>query len=136
MTENVTKNVTLTLTPKQRRALAELASGATWADAAQAAGVTMRTMHRWRNHPAFVAAMRRVTRGALHDAARRLMGNAETAVDALIELAGGGDDDDDIAEGVRLRAADLLLTYAVRLQELADFAERLDVLEAALANVD
>lgn len=114
------------LTAKQRRAIAALLSGATKTQAASAAGVTARTLARWRDDDAFSAELKRITRQATDDAAVRLSG----MVDKSLTVIGSLLDDANAADSVRLRAALATLDAHLRLLEVIDFDERLAALEA------
>lgn len=63
-------------TPRQRRALAVLAGGGTAVEAAAAAGVTDRTLRRWRTDPDF--------RRALEDETDRLLDDHRLRAGALV----------------------------------------------------
>ena len=102
------------LTGPQRAALDALAGGATRDQAATVAKRTRRTVDRWlADDPAFGEALNDVTGQAIADAARRLAVTLDLAVTAITDLLAG----DDTPAHVRLRAAQLAIDGAVRLQE-------------------
>lgn len=114
------------LSAKQRRALDALLSGATPAQAAAAAGVSGRTLARWRNESAFDGALRAASRQALDDATVQLASRVHEVLATLDELRADGD----APAGVRLRAAQAQLDAFLRLHELTDIQARLDALES------
>ena len=114
------------LTPKQLIALDALLSGKRASDAAQAAGVSATSVYRWLNTDAtFAAAMRSFETTALQDLGRKL-GTLGQAVGVALE------DGLDAAQpiGIRLRAADCVLSRLLALAELTQVIARLEALEA------
>jgi hypothetical protein len=114
------------LSPKQRRALLALADGATNRQAAQQAGVSERSIQRWRSAPAFAEALRTAEGDRLSDVARQLTALSLTAAATLAEIL----DDKTLPVFARLRAAQLVLEHGQRLHDMRLFAARLDALEA------
>lgn len=123
MSQNVQE--TRRLTPKQRRALDALLSGATVGHASGAAGVTTRTLARWRLQPDFSHELRRRTTQAVGDATRRLAGSLDVAVDVLRLVMLDATE----PAAVRVRAAKVALDTGLRLMELTEVLERLETLE-------
>lgn len=116
------------LTPKQQRALRALLTCKNVAEAAAAASVGERTLHRWRSEPEFRAALS-LAEGELLDAAtRRLLALHERAIDALEALIDGAQTD-----SVRLQAARVAIEASLKLRELRDIDQRIAALEAAMA---
>lgn len=115
------------LTTKQHRAVFALADGATNRLAAQRAGVSERSIQRWRSLPAFADALRTAEGDRLSDVARQLTALSLTATATLAEIL----DDKTQPVFARLRAAQLALEHGQRLHEMRLFAARLDALEAA-----
>jgi hypothetical protein len=77
------------LTPGQQLAITALASGLSYSEAAEAAGVGRRTLFEWRQLPGFAAALRDELQ-ALRDAAgARLLGLAGRAIDSLEKVLAG-----------------------------------------------
>jgi len=129
MSENVQQKKQLT--PRQLRAVDALLSGATYQDAAKSAGVTDKTLSRWRKQPAFDDELRRRGTVAVSDASRRLTGTLDNAVDVLREVM----NDEEAPQSVRIRAARYILDAATKLLELSEVMERLEALEQVVANV-
>lgn len=117
------------LTTKQRAAIAALLEGQTQATAATAAGVGRQTVSRWLSEPAFSAALREGSDGAIRAASARLAALTEHAIAAIAATMA-----QPMTPGatVRLRAADTLLSQALRIREHADILERLAILEAKI----
>lgn len=95
--------------------------------AAEAVGVSRRTLERWANDATFSTAVRDAQDMATRQAARRLAGGLAAAVKHMIHLAEHAED-----EGVRLRACSAVVDAAVRLREHADLADRITGLETAV----
>ncbi len=94
-------------------------------DAAQAAGVGVRTVKRRCADPQFMRQVRRQRAELLEQAAGRLVAGLSAAVLTLSQLL--VDDD----ANVRLKASDKLLTHAVRMTELVTLEQRVAQLEQA-----
>jgi len=118
----------MAMTAKKQRAIVALLTERTTADAAGAAGVGLRTLHRWLAEDGeFQAALRQAEEGAIDHAVRRLVGLQDTAIAVLAAVL----DTDDISAGVRVRAAGMVLENVLRLRELRTLEERIAALEAA-----
>lgn len=120
------------LKESQHKALAALMSESTIAKAAQASGVSERTLYRWLGDPAFSGAYRSARRAAVELAMSRLQRSAAAAADVLVELAS----DRTTAAPVRLGAAREVLDLALRSLEHDDLEARLAALEAAHAQLE
>ena len=127
MSQNVPqKSALMKLSPAKRRAIAALLFEKTLQDAAQAAGVSRKTLQRWSRQPDFIAAMKETERAALADVSRaliRLAGLASSALEDALQ-------DEDIR--IRVRAADIVLSRLLQLRELVDLDERVSKLEEIL----
>ena len=124
MGEKVTEN---DLKPRQVAAIAALLATGKIPDASTAAGVSTKTVYAWLRQDAFKAELRQAESDALRGLARRLAGLGESAADALKDAL---DSEQNI--GVRLRAADLVLSRVPALFELVNLVDRLERLEARL----
>ena len=124
MTENVSKN----LTSKQRKAVDALVGGAKVKDAAIAAGVTPRTMARWRDQKGFTAEVQRLQVLTRRDSTTRLIGNADNMLDVLLSIA----EDDETPPAVRVRASLGWLDHKHRSVEQTELEERIAALEEKL----
>ena len=102
--DKMQQNTTLSteLSPTQFRIIADLISGASMVDAAEASGVDRSTIYRWKQDvPAFAEALRRARNeisDRLRDGYRTLAANAIETVAEILRAA-------DTPPGVRLRAA-------------------------------
>ena len=118
------------LTSRQRAVIELLLTGHTISSAATSARVSRKTIQRWlAGNPEFVAALRAGSDVALQSAARRLAVMTDYAINAIIGImqnGGGG------RSGPQLRAAEMILSHAVRYSEHADLLERLALLEQRL----
>jgi hypothetical protein len=106
-----------------------LAAGATYEDAAQAAGISERTVRRRMADPDFRARLWE-TRGRYLD--RALGRLSEISVEAVDALAGLLSSD---SERVRLRAAVVVLDHGRKLREAGEIEERLVVLEESVREI-
>jgi hypothetical protein len=113
------------LTPRQRRTIAALLSSRSVPDAAQAAHVGARTLYRWLTEPKFRAALVDAEGGAIDQATRRLIGMQDGAIDLLADVM----QDMKVNTAVRLRAAQNVLDYLLKLRELRNVEGRLAALE-------
>jgi hypothetical protein len=112
------------LTRKQESLIAALLSEKTHASAASKAGISLATLQRWLNVPAFKAAYRQARRALVEAAVGQLQGAASDAVEALKRSMTCGRPADET------RAALGVLDHAVKAVELLDLAERVEELEA------
>jgi hypothetical protein len=113
------------LTSAQLRALEALMTSATVQDAAEAAGVGRRTLHRWLETEPFRAALRQLETEALQGVSRRLSTLAAQSIDVLQDVLTS----DESRPVDKLQAAKIVLTSVTPLKELADFGPRLEDLE-------
>ncbi|MFZ2358200.1 MAG: hypothetical protein WA040_02535 [Anaerolineae bacterium] len=119
----------VTITPRQTLAIASLLASGKVADAAKAADVAPKTVYAWLNQPAFQAALSDAAAHALRALARRLAGLGDAAADALKDALQDGQ-----PIAVRLRAAALVTERTPALVQLVDLADRIERLEALLAD--
>jgi len=115
------------LTPKQNKAVMALARGETVDATALAAGVSPRTVYRWRALPDFRQAIADQEAALLADLARRLTAASEDAIALLHETV----NDKKASLNFRLRAALGILQYRSQFSELVTLADRVAALEAA-----
>lgn len=94
--------------------------------AAKAAGVPLRTAHRWAREPAFQAALNRAEEELLDNVTRRLLAMTDSAIAVVILTMAGN-----YPIGQRLRAALAVMELSLRLKETRDFERRLAALEEA-----
>lgn len=115
---------------KQQRAIVALLDprNSTQEAAARAAGVGYRTLQRWLTEPAFVHALRQAEGQAVDAATRRLLSLQSVAISVFGRVL----TDKDIAPSVRLRAAQQVIDFSIRLTELRSIEERLTALENRL----
>ncbi len=94
--------------------------------AATAAGVSERSLWRWLQDPQFTQELHQAESEAINTAARRLIGLSDLALNFLNDLL----EDPTAAPGLRVRAADLVLTTLLKLREFAVLEARISELEA------
>jgi hypothetical protein len=116
------------ITPKQAKALAALLACGKIGDAAKRAGVTDRTITRWLGEPAFRAALLNAEGEAIDQATRQLLALQPAAIGEIESIL----QDSSNPAAVRLRAAQAVLDYLLKLRELRNVEERLAALEAAV----
>lgn len=110
----------------QTKAIAALLTEPTIEEAARVAGVGRRTLFRWlAEDAAFVAELRTAEEAAIDHAARRLVGLQDAAINVLSDVLTAPD----VAPGVRVRAASLIVELSLRLRELRSLEERVSALE-------
>jgi hypothetical protein len=114
---------------KAEQALAALLTEPTITAAAAAAGVAEKTLRRWLREQGFATAFRVARREVTLQAGARLQSAAGEAVGALQSVMG----DTGAPPAARVSAARTILELSLRSLELEDLAERLEVLEARLA---
>jgi len=111
---------------KQYKAIIALLNGSTFTDAAAAAGVSRKTVERWRDDEAFFSELQRLSDHTLKDATRRLVATLDTAIDVLQDAM---QNPDKPHQRIRLRAANYALSHAPKFMELSDIIQRIEVLE-------
>ena len=120
------QNATLqALSPKQRTAVEALLTTGEVAAAAQAAGVSRATLHRWLQEPVFLQAVREAEGRALDDLSRLLVRLGRTATATLAKAM----TDATAPWATRVRAADATLSRLLQLRELATLEARVAELE-------
>jgi hypothetical protein len=128
MSENGQQNVFVDLHHNQRKAAEALLSGADKFQAAEAAGVTRRTIDRYLNDPVFQAALDQAAGDKLGDVARLMVGAMHTATGIMLAVA----TNEDNSAGVRLRACVAIIQHGPKIFETYDLAERVKALEARI----
>jgi AcrR family transcriptional regulator len=113
------------LSAKQSKAIAALLSSKTVLGAAELAGVSARTLTRWLADDDFKAALTEAESEAIDAATRRLIGLQSEAVDCLHDTL----TDRKALPGIRMRAAQSILDFLMRLRELRNVEKRLAALE-------
>ena len=97
-----------TLSAVQRRAIVVLLATGSPPKAAEAVGVSLRTMRRWQASTAFSEALRDAARGSAGEALSQLLAAGLEAVEALREAVRTG------SPALRVRAAQILLENALK----------------------
>ena len=115
------------MTPKQNKVLAALLTAPSKAAAAQAAGISPRTLRDYLADPEFQAAYKRAFAGLVEDATRQAQQAIAPALSTLREIV---EDTDENAQA-RISAARSILEYSMKLTEQTDILARLESLEDA-----
>lgn len=113
------------MTPKKERALAALLVRPTRKAAAQAAGVSVRTMQDYFKDPEFLERYRAAFGELVQDATRQAQQALSLAISTLTEIMGNTDEQ----ATARIQAARSTLEYTLRLTEQTDILEQLRELE-------
>lgn len=118
----------MSLSEKQQHGVLALLTEPSHIAAAKRAGISLRQLYRWKDLPEFQSALAEAQRSALEVTTRQLGALSSEAVTLLAECMR------DIKAGklVRIRAAIALLTFTLKLKELSEFSQRLDVIERTL----
>lgn len=118
----------VTLSPKQTKALTALLATGEVTQAAEAAGVTRKTVHKWLLLPDFRAALDLGEGEAFKDATRRLSGLLVRSVEELEKLLLKND----LPVSDRIRIIRTVLDTYPRLREITSLDGRIAALEEAL----
>lgn len=113
------------LTAKQEQAIVALLVQPNIEQAARAAQVSIRTMHRWLKEPVFDAAYREARRTAFRQSVARMQQASSAAVSTLLKIML----DSTAPPSTRVRAADVIMTHANKAIELEDLETRIAELE-------
>lgn len=127
-TPNPNEPVEIKLSAKQLKAVDALMQGMSCKEAGLAAGVSDSTVDTWLKLPNFKAAIAAAKSEAFREAARKLSFSSKIAVDTLVEVCG----DKEFPGSVRVRAAESILSNAIKISEMADLQERISTLENSI----
>ena len=116
------------MTTKKHVAIAALLSSRNVVEAAKLAKVGERSLWRWLREPAFQAALTEAEGAAIDEATRRLIGLQSDAINVLQDTL----TDRKALPGIRMRAAQSILDFLMRLRELRNVESRLAKLEAII----
>lgn len=113
------------VTPKQALALNTLVSGGTVPAAANAAGVSRKTIYKWLARAEFQAELNKAQSDAMEEINRALISLGLDAVDTLAVAMR----DESNPPSIRIRAADIIFNRIAVITDLVDFENRLAALE-------
>lgn len=116
------------LTPRQNKVLAALLTAPNKAAAAQAAGISPRTLRDYLADKEFQGAYQKAFAGLVEDATRQAQQAIAPALSTLREIV---EDKDEDAQA-RISAARAILSHGLKLTETTDILNRLQELEAAM----
>src|SRR5271167_2298463 len=112
---------------KKEEAIAALLTQRNLEEAAKAVGVSVKTLLRWMKAPEFAEACRKARRAAFGQCTARLQQASSAAVSAVLKVLV----DQSGPASARLRAADMVLTHAIKAIEIEEIEARLSELERA-----
>lgn len=113
---------------RKEKALAALLSCNTQEAAAEAAGISPRTLRNYLREPEFMERYRKANGQLVQAATLQIQRSLAPAINALREIA----ENPEASMGARVQAARGLLEYGIRLSELGEVYARIETLEAAL----
>ena len=119
MSKKVTKEKMIT--PRQSIAIERLLNGGTIQAAADAAGVSRKTVYKWIDQPLFQAAINNAQAEAMARLSRALIALGGSAVETLEETMS----DKNQPAAVRVRAADIVTNRLLTMRESVEFEARL-----------
>lgn len=114
------------MTLKKQKAIAALLKYPTKKEAAQAVGITKRTLQNYFDDAEFVSAYNKALRDMVDEAACQARQAISPALSTLREIMENRDE----YAGSRIQASRTLLDYALRLTDQFEILERLEKLEA------
>lgn len=116
------------MTPKQNKVLAALLTAPSKAAAAQAAGISPRTLRDYLADPEFQAAYKKAFGDMVDDAAAQARQSFAPALSTLREIVEDKGED----ANARISAARAILSHGMKLIETTDILDRLTELEAVV----
>ena len=122
MSKKVTEKA---ITPRQSIAIERLLNGGTVQGAADAAGVSRKTVYKWLSIPAFQEAINSAQAEAMARLSRALIALGGSAIETLGETMS----DKTQPPAVRVRAADIVTGRLLTMRESVEFEARLAELE-------
>jgi hypothetical protein len=132
MSRNVSFSKTGSITIKQAQCIAELIDKPTQRAAAEACKISVKTIRRWMDEPAFLAAFRDAKNEIFANTTNRLRQAGPIAVRTLYQIA----TNEDTPPGApsRVAAARALLEFGITHVEIEDVLARLEKLEKDRGN--
>jgi hypothetical protein len=112
---------------KMEAAVAALLTQRNIDEAANAAGISPRTLMRWMRVPEFQAAYREARRAAYSQAVAKLQQGATAAATTLLKVMV----DQSTPASVKVRAAECVMTHSAKAIEIEDMEARVSALELA-----
>lgn len=125
MAENGTKNK---LNARQHRAIKALLVSKNTTEAALTANVAERTLYRWLSDPEFKAELSQAEGNIIDETGRRLIALCGLAIETLENILSK----ENASDTLKLRAAQAVQDYTLKLRELRNVEQRLAELEAAV----
>jgi hypothetical protein len=116
------------ISPRRKKAIAALLTEKDIRSAAKKVAVNERTLYRWLADPNFHAELLKAEGDMIDAATRHLVRLQQPAIDTIKTIL----DCDDTSPNTRLRAAQTILDYLIKLRELRNLESRLVALEEAI----
>ena len=117
------------LTPKQSKALQALLTQPTKAAAAEAAGISPRTLRDYLNDQDFQTEYKKAVYEILQTATRQAQMSLSPAIIALRDICESDDSMQKPGTGNRIAAARTLLEYGLKMTEITDILSELEAVE-------
>jgi AcrR family transcriptional regulator len=118
--------VTSDLTPKQHQAISAMLVSKTMLEAAEMANVSPKTLYRWLEDSTFKLALLDAEGEIIDAVTRRLISLSDTAIDTVETIL----KDEKATANLKLRAAQTVLDYLLKLRELRNLEDRLTAIES------
>jgi hypothetical protein len=116
------------ISPRKRKAIIALLSEKDIRSAADKVSVNERTLYRWLADPIFQAELLKAEGDMIDAATRHLVQLQQPAIETIKTIL----ECEDVSPNTRLRAAQTILDYLIKLRELRNLESRLVALEAAI----
>lgn len=113
------------MTPKKERVLAALMTHSTYKEAAEAAGITPRTLSSYLRDPEFRKAYKKASAETMDSATRQLQHSLTAAIDRLGRIVA----DDSETGAVQVSAAKTILDSSLKYTEFNDVLRELEATE-------
>lgn len=113
------------MTPNKEKALACLMVHKTKKEAAEAAGITDRTLREYMRDPEFCVAYKKAAAGVMDGATRQLQQSLSSSIERLQKIV----EDDNANSAAHIQAARTLLEYGLRFTEFNDILRELETAE-------
>lgn len=120
------------MTPNKERAVRALLTAHTKAEAAQAAGISPRTLRAYLSDPEFMVRYQEAFRNLLDDCTREAQRSISPALGVLREISS----DTKTPAAVRVQAAKSLIDFGIRFTYQIDTLHRIDELEKIVLDME
>lgn len=115
------------MTPRKERVIASLITHSTYKEAAEAAGITPRTLSSYLHDPEFIRAYKKASAETMDAATRQLQQSLTAAIDRLTRIV----ENDDESSSAHIAAAKTLLDSSLKFSEFNDILRELEATEGS-----